>query len=69
VYCVAISPNGQTLVSGGGDKTIKVWNLSTGKLARTLIGHEGFVQCVAISPNGQTLVSGSEDKTIKVWGV
>ena len=68
VVSVAISPDGQTLVSGSQDKTIKVWELSTGKLVHTLTGHADEVWSVAISPDGQTLVSGSRDKTIKVWG-
>src|SRR6266851_1717169 len=67
VFSVAISPDGQTLVSGSWDNTIKVWELSTGKLIRTLTGHADAVWSVAISPDGQTLVSGSIDKTIKVW--
>ncbi len=68
VDSVAISPDGQTLVSGSYDETIKVWELSTGKLIRTLTGHADAVWSVAISPDGQSLVSGSQDKTIKVWG-
>ncbi|MEZ2286042.1 protein kinase [Microcoleus sp.] len=69
VRSVAISPDGQTLVSGGGDNTIKIWNLATGNLIRTLSGHSSTVFSVAISPDGQTLVSGSVDKTIKIWNL
>jgi aspartate 1-decarboxylase len=69
VLSVAISPDGHTLVSGSDDKTIKVWNLQSGKLLRTLAGHGGVVFSVAISPDGHTLVSGSGDKTIKVWNL
>ncbi len=68
VVSVAISPGGQTLVSGSNDNTINVWELSTGKLVRTLTGDADAVYSVAISPDGQTLVSGSRDNTIKVWG-
>jgi len=68
VNCVAISPNGQTLVSGSG-KTIKTWNLSTGTRRNTLYEHSYLVKSVAISPDGETLVSGSADKTIKIWRV
>jgi WD40 repeat protein len=72
VYSLAISPNGQTLVSGCGDivhedDTIKIWNLATGTLLRTLKGHHHWVYAVAISPDGQTLVSGSLDSAIKIW--
>lgn len=69
VWAVAISGDGQTLVSGSEDNTIKVWNLKTGQLNQTLTGHSDTVRSVALSPDGQTLVSGSGDKTIKVWNL
>ncbi len=67
VYFVAISPDGNTIVSGSDDETIKVWDLATGTKKRTLTGHIDWVNSVAISPNGRTMVSGSCDETIKVW--
>ncbi|MEJ6487580.1 hypothetical protein N0Y54_41095 [Nostoc punctiforme UO1] len=39
VNSVAISPDGQSIISGSYDKTIKIWNLNTGKEIRTLLGH------------------------------
>jgi WD40 repeat protein len=75
IASVAFSPDGQTLVSGSFDKTIKLWNLKTGKLSRTLTGHSDFVHAVAISPDGQTIVSGgggmevNTDKTIRLWNL
>ncbi|NES89773.1 MULTISPECIES: serine/threonine-protein kinase [Okeania] len=67
VWSVAISPDGQTIVSGSEDKTIKIWDLATGSLKNTLTGHTWVVTSIAISSDGQTIVSGSDDKTIKVW--
>ena len=67
--CVAISSDGQTLVSGSDDNTIKLWDLYTGQLLHTLEGHAEDVSSVVISPDGQTLASGSWDKTIKVWNL
>jgi hypothetical protein len=67
VWSVALSRDGKTLVSGSRDKTIKVWDLATGKELRTLKGHQDLVRSVALSSDGKTLVSGSGDKTIKVW--
>ncbi len=67
VNSVAISPDGQTVVSVSDDETIKIWQLSTGEELRTLTGHSKSVNSVAISPDGQTVVSGSSDKTIKIW--
>lgn len=68
-YSVAISPDGQLLVSGSSDRTITVRSLRTGKVLRTLSGHSGPVSAVAIGSDGQTLVSGSWDNTIKVWNL
>lgn len=67
IHALAISPNGQLLVSGSFDQTIKVWQLSTGNLVRTLTGHSQGVLSVAISPDGKTLASGGFDETIKLW--
>ncbi len=68
VRSVSISNDGKIIVSGSEDKTIKVWNLETGK-THTLTGHDGEVWSVSITDNGKTIVSGSEDKTIKVWNL
>ncbi len=69
VRSVAISPDGKTLTSSSYDKTIKLWNLVTGKQIRTFTGHSNWVYSVAISPDGKTLASGSSDKTIKLWNL
>jgi uncharacterized protein with WD repeat len=69
VWSVAISPDGQTLVSGGSDNLIKIWNLNTGEEIHTITGHSEPVYSVAISPDGQTLISSSDDNTIKVWNL
>ena len=66
VLSVAISADGQTLVSGSWDNTINVWDLSAGKEIRTLSNHTNYVLSVALSADGGTLVSGSWDATIKV---
>ncbi|WP_448268767.1 WD40 repeat domain-containing protein [Nostoc sp. DSM 114159] len=58
VTSVVISPDGETLVSGCADKTIKIWNLNTGKLIRTT-EDLGKISSVAISPDGNFLAVGS----------
>jgi len=67
-YFRRLSPDGQLLISGSVDKTIKIWNLSSGKLLRTLLDIQ-MVNSVAISPMdkhlpvalGKSLKFGIED--------
>jgi hypothetical protein len=70
ITSVAISPDGQTLVSGSNDKTIKIWQLNTGKLLRSFKGDSGAISSVAISTDGNFLIAGSHDtpkSNVKVW--
>ena len=69
VRSVSFSPDGQSLASSSDDKTIKLWEVATGKAFRTLTGHKKPVNSVSFSPNGKTLASASWDNTIKLWKV
>jgi dipeptidyl aminopeptidase/acylaminoacyl peptidase len=67
VRSIAITPDGRTLISASNDRTIKIWDLATGRERTTLRGHKGPVAMVAISPDGRTLASGGDDGTVKLW--
>src|SRR5450432_201589 len=68
VNSIAFSPDGHRIVSGSGDKTIRVWDAETGAVvAGPCHGHSDWVTSVAFSPDGHRIVSGSGDKTIRVW--
>ena len=69
VDSVSFSPDGKTLATGSQDKTIKLWNIETGKELLTLKGHDDEVRSVSFSPDGKTLATGSRDTTIKLWDV
>jgi WD40 repeat protein len=56
-------------VSGSGDKSVRVWDVSTGKVQSVLEGHTDWVQSVAFSSDGTRIASGSRDKSVWVWDV
>jgi WD40 repeat protein/serine/threonine protein kinase len=64
---LAISPDGRYLAAGDSPSLIKLWELSSGRLVRTLTGHLSYVRGLAFSPDGLFLASASEDSTIRVW--
>ncbi|ETN97140.1 hypothetical protein RFI_40391, partial [Reticulomyxa filosa] len=67
VTCVQFSPDGNIIVSGSYDKTIRLWNASSGTQIKSLKGHSDIIKSVQFSPDGNTIVSGSHDKTIRLW--
>jgi WD40 repeat protein len=67
VDSVAISPDGRFALSGSEDKTLRLWELSTGRCIRIMEGHTNDVNSVAISPDGRFALSGSGDNTIRLW--
>ncbi len=67
INCLALSPDGRTVVAGGGDAQLKVWEIETGRCKSILEGHaEGTTQ-IAISYDGHFAVSIGRDSTAKVW--
>jgi WD40 repeat protein len=67
VSSVAVTANGKRAVSASDDRTLKVWDLETGRALRTLEGHSDGVKGVALTADGKRAVSASADKTLKVW--
>ena len=67
VRSVAFSPDSARLASGSLDKTVKIWDASSGECLQTLEGHSAAVWSVAFSPDSARLASGSLDKTVKIW--
>jgi WD40 repeat protein len=68
VWCVASSPDGRRIVTGGSDKTARVWDAEKGLEILRLSGHGADVWMATFSPDGQHIATGSMDGTAKVWG-
>ena len=67
VNSVSITADGRIGVSGGADRTVRLWDLESGECLTTLDGHTGAVTSVSVTPDGHTAVSASEDATVRVW--
>ncbi|KAA8649868.1 40S ribosomal RACK1 domain-containing protein [Aspergillus tanneri] len=64
--CV-ISSDGAYALSSSWDKSLRLWELSTGETTRTFVGHTNDVLSVSFSADNRQIVSGSRDRSIKLW--
>jgi WD40 repeat protein/tRNA A-37 threonylcarbamoyl transferase component Bud32 len=67
VKSIAFSPDAKVLASGNHDGTVRLWDLASHKVIRTLQGHQESVVCVSFNIDGNTLASGSADGTVRLW--
>jgi RNA polymerase sigma factor (sigma-70 family) len=71
-YCVAFSPDCQTIAAGWKDGKVRLWDVQTGALKETLEGHAtlfGQIFSLAFSPDGKMLASASQDGTVCLWPI
>ncbi len=69
IQTVAFSSDNRLFATGGFDRSVRLWNSSSGEMRTVFTGHAGSVQAVAFARNGKVLVSASRDGTIKLWDV
>jgi WD40 repeat protein len=71
VLAVAYSPDGGYALScsgrPGGDRTVRLWDVASGKELRRFEGHTDQVECVAFSPDVQHALSAGYDGTVSLW--
>jgi WD40 repeat protein len=66
---VNFSHDGRTIISGGSDGIVRIWDVISGQELQTLPGHSGAVNSASFSPDEQAIASASSDGTVKIWDV
>jgi WD40 repeat protein len=67
VIGLSLSGDGKTLVSSGTDGVIRVWDVASGQVRRTLTGHTNAIYKAEFSPNEKLIASSSRDTTVRIW--
>jgi WD40 repeat protein len=66
---MSIAWSGNNILSGSADRSLKLWNSTSGAAIRAFAGHTGPVESVALDSGGTLALSGSDDGTMKLWAV
>ncbi|ETO09798.1 hypothetical protein RFI_27579 [Reticulomyxa filosa] len=66
---IQLSPDGTKIISYSNDKTVRIWDVLSGKQLQLLKGHSDIVNSAQFSPDGLTIVSCSRDETVRLWDV
>ncbi|XP_026193865.1 notchless protein homolog 1 [Cyclospora cayetanensis] len=67
ILAAAFSPEGKRLATGGGDTSVRLWDLNTETPLQTLRGHSNWVLCVSWASHGQLFASSGMDGTVCIW--
>jgi WD40 repeat protein len=67
VNSVAISSDGQYIISAGEDETVRLWDFQGNQIGQPFRGHQGAIYSIVISSDGQYIVSGGFDGTVRLW--
>jgi hypothetical protein len=69
IHNIAFSPDGDTLLSGSGDGTVRWWDVESGLHTKTVNAHSVWCFSIAIHPDGEMIATGGGDQLVKLWRI
>jgi WD40 repeat protein len=66
---LAVSRDGKRVIATHGDRTLRLFEVDTGKELQKFVGHTGEVWAAGLSPDGKIAVTGALDRSVRVWDV
>jgi WD40 repeat protein len=69
IKCLTLTNDDKQIISGGGDKIVRIFNSSNFKIVAELSGHTDFVSCLSVSNDGKLLASGGWDGQIFIYSL
>jgi WD40 repeat protein len=69
VFALGFSPDGQTLLTGGGDGRLAWWSAGgdASKPIRTIDAHHGWLRSIGVSPDGKLISTCGNDRVVRLW--
>lgn len=69
IWVARFTPDGRSVLTGGRDGKVRVWELATGKEIERTLQHSAWVRALAISPSNRWAVTASDDETARLWSI
>jgi WD40 repeat protein len=69
VLALAISPDGRSVLTGGGDGKMKLWDPASGRVLRSFDADQNLVRSIAFGPGGEQCVSAGSQRALRIWNV
>ncbi len=67
INCLGVTTDGKLLVTGSHDRSVRVWDVTSGKPLFSFQGHTGQVTALAVRPDGRQAASGGDDGAVRLW--